>query len=427
MKYWPNQTFFKLTVTAILLLPSFSSSANPERTVLPLPELSTSSPTLENLNALAEDDAPEWREHKIKIRKNESLSTALGSLDISPATTYEIGRLKNSNLLTNLRVGDELEIWVDKDQKLQKILYPKSQITSYELVKTPNGYHIQEHIAEVEFRTETVVGTINGAFYLAAEKAGLSPRSIMNLADLFAWDIDFGRELRDGDTFKVIYEAKYLNGQYIGDGDILAAQITTERGTKPHNAFIMRDGDEVIGYYDEKGKNLKKAFLRSPVDYVRITSGFNPKRYHPVLKKWRSHRGVDYAGAVGTPVHVTGNGKIVYQGWGTGYGRYIKVQHAGKYQTLYGHLSRFGKFKKGSYVTQGETIGYIGQSGLATGPHLHYEFRINDVHVDPLKVEFPDAGPVDKKYSIAFKKRANLLLSQLDRLDTKTYLVRSFE
>jgi murein DD-endopeptidase MepM/ murein hydrolase activator NlpD len=249
----------------------------------------------------------------------------------------------------------------------------------------------------------------------------------MNLADLFAWDIDFGRELRDGDVFKVIYEAKYLDGKYIGDGDILAAQIITNKGQSPHNAFIKRDGDKVIGYYDEKGKNLKKAFLRSPVDYVRITSRFSPKRFHPILKKWRSHRGVDYGGPIGTPVHATGSGKIVYRGWGPGYGRYIKVEHAGKYMTLYGHLSKFGKFKKGSYVSQGETIGYIGMSGLATGPHLHYEFRINNEHVDPLKVKFPDAGPIDKKYRADFKKQTHFLLSQLDRLDSNTYLARGFE
>jgi murein DD-endopeptidase MepM/ murein hydrolase activator NlpD len=426
MRHWPNQKLFQLTVAATLLLAIFNCRASTlsERTILPLPELST--PSLSGISPETEE-TPQWQEHKVKIRKNESLSTALDSLDISAATTYEIGRLKNSNLLTNLRVGDELDIWVDKDRNLQKILYPKSQITSYELVKTSTGYYIKENKAQVEIRTETAVGTINGAFYLAAHKAGLSARSIMNLADLFAWDIDFARELRDGDVFKVIHETKYLDGKYIGDGDILAAQIITEKGENTHNAFIMRDKQKVIGYYDEKGKNLKKAFLRSPVDYVRITSKFSPRRFHPILKKWRSHRGVDYGGPMGTPIHVTGSGKIIYEGWGPGYGRHIKVQHAGKYMTVYGHLSKFGKFKKGSYVTQGETIGYLGMSGLATGPHLHYEFRINGKHADPLKMKFPAAGPIDKKYRAVFKKQSSLLLTQLDRLDNTTYLARSFE
>jgi murein DD-endopeptidase MepM/ murein hydrolase activator NlpD len=426
MRHWPNQKLLQLTVTATLLLAIFNCKADvlSERTILPLPKLpahsfSGSVPEIEK--------TPQWQEHKIMIRKNESLSTALGSLNISPATTYEIGRLQNSNLLTNLNVGDELEIWVDKDQNLQKILYPKSQLTTYELVKTSTGYQIQENKAQVEIRTETAYGTINGSFYIAAQNAGLSARSIMNLADLFAWDIDFARELRDGDVFKVIYEAKYLGNKYIGDGDILAAQIITENGNNAHNAFIMRDNKNVIGYYDEKGKNLKKAFLRSPVDYVRITSKFTPRRFHPILKKWRSHRGVDYGGPIGTPIHVTGSGKIIYEGWGPGYGRHIKVQHAGKYMTLYGHLSKYGKFKKGSYVSQGQTIGYMGMSGLATGPHLHYEFRIHGKHVDPLKVKFPAAGPIDKKYRVAFKKRSHLLLSQLDRLDSSTYLARNFE
>ncbi|NPA72632.1 MAG: peptidase M23, partial [Gammaproteobacteria bacterium] len=223
------------------------------------------------------------------MRKNDSLSTALDRLNISAATSYAISRLKNSRKMTHLRVGDELKIWVDKNDQLQRILYPKTSTLSYELVKTDTGFRIQEKVAKVEIRTETTMGVIEGSFYLAAKRAGLSAKSIMNLADIFAWDIDFSRETRKGDTLKVIYETRYLNGKYLGDGDILAAQITTNKGREKHNAFIVRNGDKVVGYYNEKGKNLKKAFLRSPVDYVRITSRFSPKRFHPVLKKWRSH------------------------------------------------------------------------------------------------------------------------------------------
>lgn len=415
--------FFSMSLAPI------SALANaPLKTItLPLPEINTEYD--KKANTLTEDQSKEvnWQEHTVKIGKNDSLSTALDRVNINASTTYHLGHLKNSNLITNLRVGDKLKIWVDKNDKLQKILYPKSKTLAYEVIKTDNGYQIHEKKAKVEIRTETAFAKINGPFYLAAKRAGLSAKSIMQIADMFAWDIDFIRELRKGDTLKVIYETRYLNGEYLGDGDILAAQIITNKGQNIHNAFILRKNKEVIGFYDEKGHNLKKAFLRAPVDYVRITSKFTPRRFHPILKKWRSHRGVDYGGPLNTPIHVTGNGKIVARGRAHGYGNYIKVQHAGKYLTVYGHLNKFGKYKRGQFVKQGDVIGYMGQTGLATGVHLHYEFRINGKHVDPLKVKFPAAGPVAKKYKNEFKKKSHFFLTQLNRLETPTQIVRNFE
>ncbi len=406
----------------------FSANANtpfePKRTQHPLPEQTKN---IEQTTTASNPSTKEWQELVVKIRKNGSLGAALDRLKISPATTHAINQLKNSHLLTKVRSGDQLTVWVDKHHQLQKILYPKSQTLSHELVKTENGYRIIEKKKPIDIRTETASGTINGSFYVAAKKAGLSARSIMNLSDIFAWDIDFSRELQVGDTFKVIYETKYLNGKYIGDGSILAAEITRNKGKQTHHAFIVRDEDKVIGYYDENGRNLKKAFLRSPVDYVRITSKYNPKRFHPVLKRTRPHRGVDYGGPQGTPIRATGDGKIVFRGWGKGYGRHVKIKHAGKYTTLYAHFSKFGKYKKGQYVKQGDVIGYMGKTGMVTGVHLHYEFRVNNKHVDPLKVKFPDAQPLAKEYRAEFKKSSSFLLSQLERLDGRTNIVRNFE
>ncbi|QCU89475.1 M23 family metallopeptidase [Thiomicrorhabdus sediminis] len=417
---------FILIFTVIIFLPTSSIANLPAKTInLPLPPLAKDE--ADKTAQTFQDPTENWQQHKIKIRPNDSLSTALEKINIGATTVYKIARTKNSKLITDLKVGDELTVWIDSDQQLQKILYPKTQTVSYELVKTENGYFIDEKVSDVEIRTETAYGKIEGAFYLAAERAGLSAKSIMQLADMFAWDIDFIREFYKGDTFKVIYETRYLNGEYIGDGDILAAQITTNGGRETHNGFILRDKDKVIGFYDDNGKNLKKAFLRNPVDYVRITSKFNPKRFHPVLKKWRSHRGVDYGGPKGTPIRATGSGKIITRGWGNGYGNHVKIQHAGKYMTVYGHLSKFGKFKRGQYVKQGDVIGYMGMTGLATGVHLHYEFRINGKHVDPLKMKFPAANPVAAKYKQRFKQNSRFLLSQLDRIDGQTYIAKGFE
>ena len=434
MKKPLSQQFLWKTLLVTLFVTGFISlffSANaytplePKRTQHALPEQT------QHLDSTAQTTEPatqDWQELVVKIRKNGSLGAALDRLKISPATTHAISQLKNSHLLTKVRSGDQLTVWVDKHHQLQKILYPKSQTLSYELIKTENGYRIIEKNKPIHIRTETASGIINGSFYVAAKKAGLSARSIMNLSDIFAWDIDFSRELQAGDTFKVIYETKYLNGKYIGDGSILAAEITSNNGKQTHHAFIVRDQDKnVIGYYDEKGRNLKKAFLRSPVDYVRITSKYNPKRFHPVLKRTRPHRGVDYGGPKGTPIRATGDGKIIFRGWGKGYGRYVKIKHAGKYTTLYAHFSKFGKYKKGQYVKQGDVIGYMGKTGMVTGVHLHYEFRVNNKHVDPLKIKFPDAQPLAKEYQAEFKKSSTFLLSQLERLDGRTNIVRNFE
>ena len=412
-----------------LILPHTSAANLPvERTLLPLPPLNSekSQPSITQVDQFSEQN---WQKHTVKIPQNGSLGTALDSLNISAGTTYKIGQLKNSALLTDLYVGDSLTIWVDKHAKLQKILYPKTKTLRYELHKSQDSddYHITTIEEPVDVRTEVASGTIDSSFYLAGQKAGLSAKTIMNLADLYAWEIDFIRELRQGDTFKVIYEAKYLNNEYIGDGDIIAAQITTNHQQETHNAFLLKNTQgEHIGYFDEHSKNLKKAFLKNPVDVVRITSTFRPKRFHPVLKKWRAHRGVDYGGPRGTPIRVTGNGKVIFRGWDNGYGNYIKVQHAGKYMTLYGHMSNFGKFKKGQYVKQGEIIGFIGSTGMSTGPHLHYEFRINGKHKDPLKMKFPAASPVPKAYRSAFNKQSNLMLAQLDRY-TPDLQMASFE
>lgn len=419
---------FSLIIFSMSLAPITALANAPlKTTILPLPKIDTESNKQTETQLNTPSKEINWQEHTVKIGKNDSLSTALDKVKINASTTYNIGHLKNSNLITNLRVGDKLKIWVDKNDKLQRILYPKSKTLAYEVIKTDDGFKIHEKKAKVEIRTETAFATINGPFYLAAKRAGLSAKSIMSIADMFAWDIDFIRELRKGDTLKVIYETRYLNGEYLGDGDILAAQIITNHGTNIHNAFILRDKNGVIGFYDEKGNNLKKAFLRAPVDYVRITSKFTPRRFHPILKKWRSHRGVDYGGPLNTPIHVTGNGKIVARGKAHGYGNYIKVQHAGKYLTVYGHLNKFGKYKRGQFVKQGDVIGYMGQTGLATGVHLHYEFRINGKHVDPLKVKFPAAGPVAKKYKNEFRKKSHFLLTQLNRLNTQTQIVGNFE
>lgn len=429
MAKWVAVPLIALCSAFLISLPS-NSDANlpiePIRTSMPLPAPNALL-SLENGSINTAQNKQKNTPISVEIKKNDSLSTALDRVGITKQVIHTLATSENSKLITFIKPGDTLKVWLDSDGQLEKIHYPKSALTTVEVVKTDLGFHIHKQVKDVEVRTVVTHGEILGAFYPAAERAGLSPKSIMELADMLAWDVDFARELRGGDRFKVIYEKRYLNGEYIGDGDILAAQITTDNGQQIHNGFVLRENGEIIGYYDEKGNNLKKAFLKAPMDTVRITSRFNPKRLHPIFGVKRPHRGVDYGAKTGTPIRVTGNGQVTYRGWRGGYGKAIKVRHTNGYETFYAHMSKYGKFKKGQMVKQGQIIGYVGSTGNSTGPHLHYEFRINGKHVDPLKLKFPAAGPIDAKYRDQFMQTSSFLLSQLDRISTNEQLVQNFE
>ncbi|WP_235584626.1 peptidoglycan DD-metalloendopeptidase family protein [Thiomicrospira sp. WB1] len=393
---------------------------------LPLPPPSITQDARTPNDASATDQT--WTHHTYTVPANGSLSEALDSLGLSAQVSWEIGQTENSQWLTRLRQGDTLHIWLDEANRLQKIERHASKALTYRLTRANQAFMLAKIERPVEVRLASASGVIQDSFYLSAQAEGLSPKTIMNLADVFAWEIDFIRQLRTGDPFRVIYEKRYIDGEYIGDGDIIAAQINTG-SNDVHTAFLLRDesGKENIGYYDREGANLRKAFLRNPVDYVRITSRYKPKRYHPVLKKWRAHRGVDYGGPIGTPIRATGDGQIVKRKWSRSYGRVIYIKHANRFTTVYAHMSRFGKYKQGSWVKQGDVIGYIGQSGLATGPHLHYEFRKNGRHVDPLRVKLPDANPVPEQHRRRFEQKAGLMMAQLERLSPHTQLAQRFD
>jgi murein DD-endopeptidase MepM/ murein hydrolase activator NlpD len=241
----------------------------------------------------------------------------------------------------------------------------------------------------------------------------------MELAGIFGWDIDFALDIREGDQFAVLYEGLYLDGERIGTGNILAAEFTNQG--KLYRAVRYTDARGHTDYYAPDGHSMRKTFLRTPVSFTRISSRFNSGRKHPILNRIRAHKGVDYAAATGTPVKATGNGKIVLRGKKGGYGNTVVIQHGSSYSTLYAHLNNFARGKTvGSRVQQGEIIGYVGSTGLATGPHLHYEFRVNGVHRNPLTVKLPDAAPLPKKFREDFKLATENLIAQLELAKTQT-------
>jgi murein DD-endopeptidase MepM/ murein hydrolase activator NlpD len=270
----------------------------------------------------------------------------------------------------------------------------------------------------VEVRDSRAQGTIDTSLFVAARAAGVSPEIILRLAnDIFGWDIDFALDIQPGDRFNLIYEQKFRDGQYIGDGRILAADFVNA-GTV-HRAVYYESADgKIADYFSPDGRSMRRQFLRAPLDFTRISSNFDPRRHHPILNMIRAHKGVDYAAPTGTIIKAAGDGRVSFVGTKGGYGRVVILEHGGGISTLYGHMSRFARaVNDGTRVKQGTTIGYVGSSGAATGPHLHYEYRINGMHKNPRTVSLPDAAPIPEGYLAEFRSHSAQLLARLDRAD----------
>ncbi len=279
------------------------------------------------------------------------------------------------------------------------------------------GWQAEIKKYQLDSRIEVVSATIEESLFLDAAKAGLADRLILKLVDMFAWDIDFARDLRKGDSFTVMFEESYDRDGRQVDYTILAASFTNRGRVFTGILYVNKQG--VAEYYNDQGHNLRKTYLKSPVKYSRISSRFRASRKHPVLGYTRAHRGVDYAAKTGTPVRAIGDGKVIYKGWKGGYGRLIEIRHHnGIHSTAYAHLSRYAKrIQKGTYVQQGQVIGYVGMSGLATGPHLHFEFRLRGRAINPLRIKHTPAAPVNKDELSAFRLQAKKMLHMMSEFD----------
>jgi murein DD-endopeptidase MepM/ murein hydrolase activator NlpD len=255
---------------------------------------------------------------------------------------------------------------------------------------------------------------INSSLFLAAKKAGLNDAMIMKLANIFGWDIDFVLDIRQGDRFMLVYEKLYREGEFLRDGNILAATFINQG--ERFQAVYFEDG-EVSAYFAPDGRNMRKAFLRAPLNFSYISSSFNPRRMHPVLKRIRPHNGIDYHAPRGTPVYAAGDGTVIRSDYSRANGHHVFIKHANSIQTKYLHFTK-RTVKKGQRVSQGQTIGYVGSTGLATGPHLHYEFVVNGVHRNPRTVSLPKVEPLKGDTLKAFQKHAAPMLTQLSRLES---------
>ncbi len=375
-------------------------------------------PTVTNASDLPEPSsdagAGEW--HTVEIKSGDNLAGIFSRLGIPPQQLHQILTLGGAAYnLTKIYPGQTLRLLTNAETGLVKLDYQIDKLNLLEVRRTGDNFEVATTYYTPERHITNTSGFINSSLFLAAQEAGLSDNMTMELAGIFGWDIDFALDIRKGDKFVVLYDELYLDGEKIGEGNIIAATFVNQG--KIFQAVRYTDRSGVTEYYSPDGRNMRKTFLRTPVEYTRISSGFSLGRMHPILNRIRAHKGVDYAAPIGTPVKATGNGKIIFQGKKGGYGNTIIVQHGAKYSTLYGHLYQFKSgLANGSRVKQGEVIGYVGMTGLATGPHLHYEFRIDDVHHDPLTVKLPGAEPLDKANLADFKQKAASLIGKLEAI-----------
>jgi murein DD-endopeptidase MepM/ murein hydrolase activator NlpD len=329
---------------------------------------------------------------QVVVGPKDTLGSIFKRMALDPADLAAIRQLPGlRQSLDYLKPGDAIQL-KHSEGSVQELTRKVSETRTLHVVRDEAGFAANVTENPVQTHIRTASATIDSSLFQAAESAQISDIVALKLANVFAWDIDFVLDIREGDRFTAVYEQIYQDGKYLRDGDLLAAEFVN--GGKVYRAVRFVDETGAIGYYSPEGKPMRKAFLRAPVEFTRVSSVFNPHRLHPILNLIRGHMGTDYAAPVGTPVHAAGDGRVAFEGVRGGYGNAIVLSHSNEIQTLYGHMSRFARVHVGSHVQQGEVIGYVGMTGLATGPHLHYEYLMNGVHKDPQTVKLPGADPL---------------------------------
>ncbi|MDX1517071.1 MAG: peptidoglycan DD-metalloendopeptidase family protein, partial [Woeseiaceae bacterium] len=364
--------------------------------------------------APAIDPVPEYDSLNLTIGRGDTLDKLFREHQLDLGELAAIARLDETRrLFRQLKPGDEFEILHDNGSLVS--MYTVLDLTSaMKIERGVDGFRAEIVERPIELRKRIAHGVIQTSLFESGAAAGLSDKVIMNIAGIFAWDVDFVLDIRQGDNFYVQYEEIWQDGEFVADGEIVAAEFNNNGRT--HRAIRFIDDDGRSDYFTPEGDSVRKAFIRAPVDFTRVSSNFNPRRRHPILNTIRAHRGVDYAAPRGTPIKAAGDGKVIFRGTRNGYGRTVILQHGGNITTLYAHMSGFAASARvGSRVRQGQTIGYVGATGLATANHLHYEYRINGVHRNPRTVELPQADPIDSRYRERFLASVAPILDELEQ------------
>lgn len=405
----------------VLLLPSEQASATKgskadsleigKRYSLALPDEAAEldqEQALANLESLPEEDSTlSW--NVLQVQKGDALSALFKKANVSQQVMLDVLALgKSVKTLTRIFPGEQLEFGLDANGELQELRYALNHLSTLRVSRNAEGKFVAEELKkEVELRSQFASAEIRSNFWSAGIEAGLTESQIMSLAGIFGWDIDFGLDIRAGDSFSVIYETQFVDGEFISNGNIVAAQFQNQGHL--YQAVRHSDGN----YYKPDGGSMRQAFLRAPVSFQYVSSNFNPRRLHPVLGTVRAHNGVDYVAPVGTPIMAAGDGRVIASAYNSLNGHYVFIQHANNIVTKYLHLSK-RLANKGDKVRQGEAIGRLGSTGRVTGAHLHYEFLVSGVHRNPRTVKLPQAKPLEGNEKVAFMAQAKQVLAQLE-------------
>jgi murein DD-endopeptidase MepM/ murein hydrolase activator NlpD len=399
-----------LFIGALVAWPTTGETGSQADKTMPIPALSLS------LEAMKERVAPAIRfdVRTERVQDGDSLSRLFSRQNLKPQLLHALTQSETGDdRVSRLKVGQSVEFRYNKDNSLAELAVIQSPFHQTVAVNSEGEWSIEQRHREPEIYIEQAQATIDSSLFLAGARAGLPDNLIMELADIYGHVIDFVYEIREGDRFIVTFEKRYLDGEFIEYGNILAAEFVNSGESFLAVRYTDSQGD--TGYYDENGVSLRKAFLRAPLNFRRISSNFKLARKHPILGKMRAHKGTDYAASSGTPIYAAGDGKITFRGTKGGYGRTVIIKHGNSIETRYAHLSSYGKYKPGQKVKQGQVIGYVGMSGLATGPHLHYEFIVSGVHRNPRTIldKLPKAKTLPKAEIARFERVAEPLIASL--------------
>ncbi|HSC23971.1 MAG TPA: peptidoglycan DD-metalloendopeptidase family protein [Casimicrobiaceae bacterium] len=382
-------------------------------TTLDAPQVRTISRTLPLPTVAVDEPADDryWREERVE--RGDTIGSLLARASVvDPDALGFLRSDANARALYQLKPGRSLQVATDDDGRLQGLRFLADSGELLTISRAATGFVAARTAPPDDTRLTLRAGEIETTLFAAADAADLPDPITISLADIFGGQIDFYHDLRRGDRFAVLYETRYVDGEPVGTGRVVAAEFAS--GGRTLRAFLWRSPDGTESYYNEDGRNSRNAFLRSPMEFSRVTSGFTLARLDPVLHTMRAHRGIDFAAPVGTPVRATADGVVTFVGQQTGYGNVIMVKHDGRYATVYAHLSRFSvDAREGTRVRQGQTIGFVGQSGWATGPHLHYELRVDNEPRDPLTVALPMATPITDEQRPAFASAIAPLAGEL--------------
>jgi len=380
----------------------------------------------------AEPVAEPMKWQHVKVKNGDNLALIFKRAGYSAQTLHKITSIgKKTKILKKIHPGDTLSFGTlpthQRDNAQNNLKRPKPTLEQLKYTYSPvstlvvsldsqGKYQAKTQTKEVEIREQFATAHITSNFWNAGVDAGLNESQIMNLANIFGWDIDFANDIRDGDEFSVVYQTHYIDGDYVGVGDIVAAEFVNQG--EDYQAVRYTDGE----YYTPAGRSMRKAFLRAPVNFKYVSSSFKPRRFHPVLKRWKAHRGVDYAARKGTPVVAAGSGKVIRASYNKYNGHHVFIQHPGGIVTKYLHFSK-RKVKKGAKVKQGQVIGLVGSTGLSSAPHLHFEFIVNGVHRNPRTVKLPKAKPIAKSQKQQFLALAK---TKMHRLSSSKRIMLAF-